>query len=87
MTEQEQRFLQTYNDLPPAKKELVQAYIDDLNGDGIKPHYSLKTAAGILDVTYRTALEYIRSDKLKAHKAAGKYIIYADDLKAFIDGK
>lgn len=87
MTQQEQRFLQTYNSLSPADKELVQAYIDDLTGENIKPHYSLKTAAGILHVTYRTALEYIRTGKLKAHKAAGKWIVYADDVKAFIEGK
>lgn len=87
MTKQEQAFITAYNDLSEADKQLVMEYVLDLTGDNIKPHYSLKTAAGILHVTYRTCLEYIRTGKLKAHKAAGKWIIYADDLKAFIDGK
>lgn len=87
MTEQEQKFLQTYNDLSPANKELVQAYIDDLTGDSIKPFYTIPTAAGVLQVSYRTVQRYVRTGKLPAHKVAGRQIIYAEDLKAFIEGR
>ena len=87
MTEQERKFIDTYNSLTPEQKTLAQACLDDIAGNGIKPYHSLTTAAGLLGVTYRTALEYIRTGKLKAHKAAGKWIVYADDVRAFLDGK
>ena len=87
MTEQERKFIDTYTKLTPEQKELAQACLDDIAGTGIRPYHSLTTAAGLLNVTYRTALEYIRTGKLKAHKAAGKWIVYADDVRDFLDGK
>lgn len=87
MTEQEQRFLTTYNALTPAQKELVQQYIDDLTGDSIKPFYTTGTAAGILQTSVRTVERYIKDKKLKAHKVGGRQLIYAEDLREFLDGR
>ena len=87
MTKREQAFTEAYSKLSESDKDLVLRYMQDLNGDTIKPYHDLRTAAGILRVTYRTALEYIRTGKLKAHKIAGKWAIYHEDLIAFTEGR
>lgn len=87
MTDREQLFIQTYSKLSEPEKELVLRYMLDMTGDSIKPYHTLQTAAGIIGVTYRTCLEYIRTDKLKAHKVGGKWAIYNTDLKEFMEGR
>ena len=87
MTGKEREFIDLWQSLDERERDLTLAYMRDITGKNIKPFFNIKTAAGVLKVTERTALEYIRTGKLTAHKAAGRWIIYKDDLEAFIDGR
>ena len=49
--------------------------------------YTPEEAAAILKVTVRTIYTYITTDKLKARKPAGRWLILKEDLDRFIKGE
>lgn len=87
MTKAERDFIDLWNSLDDRGKALTMAYMRDITGDNIRPYYDINRAAGMLGVTYRTCIQYIRDGKLKAHKIGGKWGIYPEDLNAFIDNR
>lgn len=48
--------------------------------------YTLTELEGILGVTHRTLLEYVKQGKLKARKIGGKWKVTEANLKEFING-
>lgn len=52
----------------------------------IQKPYSLGEAAEYLGITYRTALMYVKTGRLKGYKVAGRWRITEDDLKFFMSG-
>ena len=69
--------------LTDKQAELLEQYALS-KAEADKDFYTIKEAAGVIGVTYRTCLEYIRTGKIPAHKVVGKWAIDASDLKAFI---
>lgn len=65
--------------LTPEYKQAIK----DTGGD-IKRGYTLREAAEVIGVTYRTALGYIEEGRLKAHKVGGKWAIDKADLENFL---
>lgn len=49
--------------------------------------YTLTELEGILGVTHRTLLDYVKQGKLKARKIGGKWKVTEENLKAFINGE
>ena len=49
--------------------------------------YTLTELEGVLGVTHRTLLSYVKDGKLKAVKIGGKWKVSDDNLKAFINGQ
>lgn len=49
--------------------------------------YTLKEVAGLLKVTERTLLTYLKTEKLKGNKIGGKWIISHENLQNFVNGK
>lgn len=85
LTAKEQDLIAKYRKLNTKQKESIDTAISAIFTQDA--HYSIKAAADVIGVTYRTCAEYIRTGKLKAHKVGGKWSITTSDLKAFIDGK
>ena len=83
LTNKEQELLKKYRKLTAEQKKNIDNAIEAAQ----KTHYDLKTAAGLIGVTYRTTQDYISAGKLKAHKIGGKWAISADDLNDFINGR
>ena len=48
--------------------------------------YTLTELEGVLGVSHRTLLTYVKQGRLKAVKAGGKWKVTKEQLKAFIDG-
>ena len=49
--------------------------------------YTLKELEGVLGVTHRTLLTYVKDEKLKAVKIGGRWKVSEENLKDFINGK
>jgi len=49
--------------------------------------YNMQEASKILGVSERTLFTYIKSERLKANKIRGKWMITEDNLKKFIQGE
>lgn len=49
--------------------------------------YTLQELEGLLEVTTRTLLQYIKEGKLKAVKIGGKWKVSESNLQDFINGK
>lgn len=49
--------------------------------------YTLTDVCNILQVTRRTAYNYIKNGQLKANKVGRKWIVTEDNLKSLITGK
>ena len=48
--------------------------------------YTLTELEGVLGVSHRTLLTYVKQGRLKAVKAGGKWKVTKEQLKAFVDG-
>ena len=48
--------------------------------------YTLTELEGVLGVSHRTLLTYVKQGRLKAVKAGGKWKVTKEQLKAFIEG-
>ena len=48
--------------------------------------YTLTELEGVLGVSHRTLLTYVKQGRLKAVKAGGKWKVTKDQLKAFVEG-
>jgi len=48
--------------------------------------YTLKDLSGLLKVTERTLLTYIKDGKLKGQKIGGKWLISETNLQKFMNG-
>ena len=89
LTEEEARILKAlvkFKDagILSAGIKLTPEYNKALEQAGIQTGYSLKEAADVLGVTYRTAIGYVEQGRLKANKVGGKWNIDKADLEAFI---
>jgi excisionase family DNA binding protein len=49
-----------------------------------RQYVTLNELATILNVEYRTARKYVRTNKLKAIKCGGQYRIYEEELRRFL---
>lgn len=49
--------------------------------------YTLQELEGLLEVTTRTLLTYIKEGKLKAVKIGGKWKVSESNLQDFVNGK
>ncbi|MBR6396908.1 MAG: helix-turn-helix domain-containing protein, partial [Lachnospiraceae bacterium] len=48
--------------------------------------YTLTELEGVLGVSHRTLLTYVKQGRLKAVKAGGKWKVTKEQLKAFVEG-
>ena len=48
--------------------------------------YTLTELEGVLGVSHRTLLTYVKQGRLKAVKVGGKWKVTKDQLKAFVEG-
>ena len=53
--------------------------------DGLR-HYSLTELEGVVGVSHRTLMRYVKDGKLKAVKIGGKWRVSEANLKAFLNG-
>lgn len=67
--------------------EARQKLYSYIGQQAIKEQLSLKDVQTILDVSYKTALGYIQSGLLPAHRVGGKWKINRKDFEAFAYGK
>lgn len=67
--------------------EAGQKLYSYIGQQAIKEQLSLKDVQTILDVSYKTALGYIQSGLLPAHRVGGKWKINRKDFEAFAYGK
>jgi excisionase family DNA binding protein len=49
--------------------------------------YTLQELVPVLDVTYRTLLDYVKTGRLKAVKIGGRWRISSENLQAFLNGQ
>lgn len=54
--------------------------------DGLR-HYSLTELEGVVGVSHRTLMRYVKDGKLKAVKIGGKWRVSEANLKAFLNGE
>jgi excisionase family DNA binding protein len=52
----------------------------------IKDYYTVKDIADQLQLKEKTVRRLLATGKLKASKVCGKWVVSAENLKAFIDG-
>lgn len=66
--------------VPEGSQALSQ--LDEIVG---KKYVTLRQLASLLGVTYQTVLRYVREDKLHAVRVGGRYRVYEDELRRFLE--